>query len=375
MHLKTLYPALAGLLACVLGMPASAADAIDISDWPAVVAKAKQEGLVVVHGAPGKPYQEVFVAAFNKAYPEIKVQFSGASNRTDVPKVLRERKAGIYAWDVWASGPTTALGSLKPEGVFQPLAPVIRAEIKDDSKWFGGFAAGWMDVDKTLFYAFDGTVQNPIMVNWDVVKRADLTSAQDLLKPQFAGKIVWDDPRLGGSGNGAAQTLFTNFGEDFVRKLFDHNIVYSSNKRQQVEWLVRGRYPIAIGPDESQLDLFQKEGIGKNVSVLPDSFYKTQQLSSGFGGIGFVDRAPNPHAAIVYMNWLLSQEAQTAWANVPRTSRRLDVPKLEPELAPKPGISYFNGQEELRAVQRRQIGEMARQLIKAEMPKGAEGGE
>ena len=118
----------AAMLACLAGAPAFAANAIDISDWPAVVAKAKQEGVVVVHGAPGKSYFQVFVTAFSKAYPDIKVQFSGASNRTDVPKLLRERKANIYAWDVWVGGRTGALGQLKQIGFFNPLDPILQPE-------------------------------------------------------------------------------------------------------------------------------------------------------------------------------------------------------------------------------------------------------
>jgi iron(III) transport system substrate-binding protein len=374
MRLNSRYLAVAGAIwACTVCAPALAASAVDISDWPAVVAKAKQEGLVVVHGAPGKSYFAVFVTAFSKAYPEIKVQFSGASNRTDVPKLLRERKAEIYAWDVWASGPSTALRALKPEGVFQPLDPILRPEIKDDSKWLGGFAAGWMDVDNNLFYSFDGTVQHPIIVNWDVVPHSELATAADLLRPKFAGKIVWDDPRLGGSGNGASQTIYQNFGEDFLVKLFNHNVVFSSNKRQQAEWVVRGRYPIAMGLDGAQLDIFQKQGMGKNIEPVPDSFYKVQQVSSGFGGLGFVNRAPNPHAAVVYINWLLSQEGQAAWAKVPRTSRRTDVPKHDPMLTPKPGIKYFNGQQEELSAERAMLLEVARKTIKAEMPQGKEG--
>ena len=344
-----------------------------VGDWPAVVAKAKQEGVVVVHGAPGKSYADVFVAAFNRAYPDIKVQFSGASNRTDVPKILRERKAGIYAWDVWASGPSTALGALKPEGVFQPLPPILRPEITDDSKWIGGFAAGWMDLDHNLFYSFDGTVQHPIIINWDVVSRDEVKTAADLLKPKFAGKIVWDDPRLGGSGNGSSQTIFQNFGEDFLLKLYGHNVVYSTNKRQQAEWVVRGRYPIAMGLDGAQVEIFQKQGLGKNIEPVPDNFYKVQQTSSGFGAVGFVDRAPNPNAATVYINWLLSEEGQRAWAGIPRTSRRTDVPKHDPMLSPKPGIKYFNGQEERLAAERRYLLQVARQHIKGEMPKAPEG--
>jgi hypothetical protein len=70
---------------------------------------------------------------------------------------------------------------------------------------------------------------------------------------------------------------------------------------------------------------------------------------------------------------LLSQEGQTAWAAVPRTSRRTDVPKHDPLLTPKPGITYFNGQEERLNSERAELLELARQTIKAEMPKTKKG--
>lgn len=353
--------------ALILGLSASSALALD--DWNTVLAKAKQEGVVVVHGAPGKRYAEALVTAFNKAYPDIKVQFSGASNRTDVPKLLRERKANIFAWDVWVSGPSTAVGRLKPLGVFQPLTPFLTKETMDDKHWAGGFADGWMDIEKKFFYSFDGTTQNPIQINYDVIKEGSITSIQDLLKPEFAGKIVWDDPRFNGSGNGSSQTLYENFGEDFLRAMYRQKIVYVTNRRQLAEWVVRGRYPIGIGIGENDLAVFQAQGLGKNVKPLPDSFYKLQQTSSGFGAVGIVDRAPHPNAAAVYVNWLLSKAGQEAWAGVPRNSRRLDVKPGDPTLAPRPGIKYFNGQAEQYFKTRARLMEIAKETITAEMPK------
>jgi len=90
---------IATVAALIFGSGTAGAD-----DWANVLAKAKQEGLVVVHGAPGKSYAKALQDDFSKAYPDIKIQFSGASGRTDVPKLLRERKANIFAWDVWVSG-------------------------------------------------------------------------------------------------------------------------------------------------------------------------------------------------------------------------------------------------------------------------------
>jgi iron(III) transport system substrate-binding protein len=354
--------ALVGLILAI-AWPSGSAHALD--DWNSVLEKARQEGLVVVHGAPGKSYADAMVGAFNKAHPDIRVQFSGASNRTDVPKLLRERKASIYAWDVWVSGAGTAVSRLKPQGIFQPLRQYLRKKTMEDKHWHGGFDAGWMDNEKQFFYSFEGTVQNPVSVNWEFVKKSSITSIKDLLKPEFVGKIIWHDPRFNGSGNGASQTLFVNFGEDFLRAFYRQKIVYATNRRQIADWVVRGRYPIALGLDENDVKVFQSQGLGKNIEPLPDSFYKVQQLSSGFGGVGIVDRAPHPNAAAVYVNWLLSKEGQEAWSNVPRISRRFDVKPVDTSLLPRPGVVYFNGQTEENAKQRIVLQKLAREVIGA----------
>jgi iron(III) transport system substrate-binding protein len=340
-----------------------------LEDWKTVLAKAKKEGVVVVHGAPGKRYRNVFVKAFAKAYPDIKIKFSGASNRVDLPKLLRERKAKIYAWDLWVSGSGTAVGKMKPRGIFQPLEQILTKETMNDKHWKGGFHDGWMDVEKKYFYSFDGSVQNPIQVNWDFVKKSQLTSIEDLLKPEFANKIVWDEPRLNGSGNGASLTIYRNFGEDFLRKLYAQKIVFTSNRRQVAEWVVRGRYTVGIGLGENDLKVFQKQGLGLNVKPLPNSYYKIQQISPGFGSIGFVDRAPHRYAAAVYVNWLLSKEGQEAWAKVPRNSRRLDVKPGDPRLAPIPGVKYFNGQKEIHSKTRYKMQAIAKEVISAPLKK------
>jgi iron(III) transport system substrate-binding protein len=346
---------------------------IDVSDWAAVLDKAKKEGMVVVHGAPGQRYSAVLKDAFQKRYPEIRVEFAGAANRTAIPRLLRERQAGIFNQDVWTSG-SSAISQLKPAGALQPLVPFLRKENMEDKNWIGGFAAGFTDVEQKFFYSFDGTVQNPIHVNWDFVKKDQIKSIQDLLKPEFANKIVWDDPRRGGSGNGASLTVLENFGEDFLRQLYSQKSVFTTNRRQAAEWLVRGRYPIAIGLDDAEMEVFEKQGLGKNVGSLDNSFYKVEQLSPGFGSVGIIDKSPRPHAAAVYVNWLLSQEGQDVWVTVPRNSRRIGVTSPDPKQGPKPGVKYFNGHHEKYADIRERMQHVAREVIAAPMPEAQGGG-
>lgn len=352
----------------VLAFSAAAEVPKDLGNWDAVVAKAKQEGVVVVHGAPGRRYARVLKGAFEKKYPGIRAEFAGARNRTAIPRLLRERQAGVFNQDVWTSG-SSAIAHLKPAGALQPIRPFLRKETMADKNWIGGFEAGFTDYEKTYFYSFDGTVQNPIYVNWDIVKKSELKSVTDLAKPEFAGKIVWDDPRIGGSGNGASLTIHENFGRDFLRRLYRQKSVFTTNRRQGAEWIVRGRYPVAIGLDASQLEIFVKEGLGKNIEPLPDSFYKVQQISPGFGSVGIVDKAPHPYATAVYVNWLLSKEGQEHWVRVPRNSRRTDVKPLDPSLSPKPNITYFNGHHEHYRALRSELQKIARKEIDAPPPK------
>jgi iron(III) transport system substrate-binding protein len=364
MNLQSVFGCLA-LLASAVAMPlpsfAAAAD-----NWDAIVAKAKEEGVVVVHGAPGTSYRTALVSAFNAAYPDIKVQFSGASGAGEIPKVTRERQAGIFAWDVWVGGATGALGQLKPVGFFQPLAPILRREIMADDKWTGGFAAGWMDIEQNMYYAFDGTVQYAVLVNWDVISKDSLKTMADLLKPEFAGKIVWHDPRQTGTGNGTSQTMLANLGMDGLIALYKNKVVYTNNPQQIAEWVVRGRYPIGIGFEFAVLKEFQEQGVGMNVSPPPDTAYKAQQISIGFGGVGLVDRAPHPNAAVVYINWLLSKEGQAAW---PRNSRRTDVAPAFPELTASPGVDYFIGQGEKFTEERQSLLTVAKEVIDGAAPR------
>jgi ABC-type Fe3+ transport system substrate-binding protein len=106
-----------------------------------------------------------------------------------------------------------------------------------------------------------------------------------------------------------------------------------------------------------------------HVKPLPDSYYKMQQISPGFGSIGLIDKAPHRYAAAVYVNWLLSKEGQEAWAKVPRNSRRTDVKPGDPALAPIAGVEYFNGQKEIYSKTRYRMQAIAKEVIAAPLEK------
>ncbi len=337
------------------------------SQWDEIVAAANTEGEVEVHGGPGKVYEEVLTEGFRRAYPQIKIIFSGLSGRDAIPQIMREREAGIYNWDVYVGGTSSILQSLKPIGAFAPLRPaLVLPEVLDDKAWFGGLDSGWIDKDRTYILGFEATVTPVMYVNWDFVAHDDLKTYDDLLKPQFAGKIVWDDPRLPGEGVATAQKLFLNFGADFLRRLFaGQKIVYITNTRQHAEWVVNGEYPIGIGTSVDEIESFQAQGLGKKIAPF-DASLPHPTVEYGYGTVSLLDRAPHPNAAKVYINWLMSKAAQTDWGKTGHNSRRLDVPHVVPEQFPVAGVTYIASQSEANLSSREAASALAKQFIPAQ---------
>ena len=143
--------------------------------WDEIVQAANGEGEVDVHGGPGKLFGQALTEGFRRAYPQIRINFSGLSGRDAIPKILREREAGLYNWDVYVGGTPSILQALMPAGAFAPLRPaLLTAEVLDDKAWYGGLDAGWMDKAKTFVLGFEATVSAIMMVNWEVVPRDTL---------------------------------------------------------------------------------------------------------------------------------------------------------------------------------------------------------
>ena len=111
------------------------------AEWNRTLKAAEAEGkFALVHGGgASSAMQRLFKEGFSKQFPKIKVEFIVAGGRSIAPRVLSERRAGRFGWDVYIGGTTTALRLLMPAGAFDPVAPaLILPEVTDPKKWFGG---------------------------------------------------------------------------------------------------------------------------------------------------------------------------------------------------------------------------------------------
>ena len=210
--------------------------------------------------------------------------------------------------------------------MWDPIRPAIMLpEAKDDAGWEGGFERGFSVVtDRALTYGFIAIRGGGVTINTEMVKEDQIRSFGDLLDPRWKGKLLLPDVRVMGDAFWPMTSARLNLGDDIIKRLFvDQEPVLSRDSRQVAEFMVRGRFPVALGVNPLLLKQFQSQGLGKNLKLL--RFAELDTVNFGTTA-WLVNRAPHPSAARVFINWLLTRDAQAAWAkDVETNSRRLGV--------------------------------------------------
>jgi iron(III) transport system substrate-binding protein len=328
--------------------------------WDETVAKACEEGEIFVQGPAEVRERTLFTEIFTADFPCIEVKYSGIRARSWLPKIEAERGANVYNWDLYlVSGAGSGRAGWRA-GFYDPLKPIlILPEVLDESKWRGGFDRGWLDTDGAYLYnAVEGVNTLQVQYNKDLVSADEFSKIEDLLKPKFKGKILSDDPRARGPGNGANATLFASFGEQFLRDLWEgQEVSISRDVRALLEDVIRGQAMIGIGLDQP-LPAFQAEGVGTNIVNL--ELEVPVGLTSGSRGqVALIKNAPHPNAAAVMANWYMSQRIQQlhvdryAADKETRVSRRLDVTSYcasgTESCIPQEGAEYVNYDMEVHA--------------------------
>ncbi len=309
------------------------------AEWESTLAAAKKEGKVSVISDVTATMRDALTLDFEKKYG-ISVDLFGTSGREVAPRVAAERKAGQFLWDIYIHGSTTALEAMIPMGAFDPLEPaLIQPDVKDPKTWRGG-GMEFLDPNKMVL-VMTPFQRGTIFYNTKLVNAKEFKSHKDLLDPKWKGKMVVDDPRRAGPGV-ATFTFFylhPELGPDFIRALGKQQMTILRDYAQEVDAVGQGRFPVLIGAADFVAITRAKQGV-------PIAIVDARQLKEGTdlsptnGTLALFNRAPNPNAAKIYINWLLSKEGQTIFARANGyVSARLDVPTdhTEPWRVPLPG--------------------------------------
>ncbi|NIO08381.1 MAG: extracellular solute-binding protein, partial [Deltaproteobacteria bacterium] len=278
-----------------------------------------------VYGPPGTQYINA-IETFKKAYPKIRMTYVPGSGSQHANRLGAERRAGKFIADIYVGGAGTG-GILAEKGMFDPLPPLlILPQAKDQSAWFRK-KHHYADSRSSLFL-MEGTVTSTIaLYNTKRHKPGELKSFKDLLDPKWRGKMVSDDPTARGR-LATWKGIYYNdkLGPKFIQRLFaEQKVTLARSIVQKIDWVARGRYELYIAARGTEVATAKKQGLPVEIYRAPsDEAY----LSGGWGQMAVVNRAPNPNAATVFANWMVSKEGQIAWQkNADRNSMRMDIPK------------------------------------------------
>ena len=291
--------------------------------WERTLQAAQKEGKVVIYASSVAPALKDSLKVVKQKFG-LDLDVIGGRGSELRGKLVQERTNGIFLVDIFISGANTIFGVVKSSGAAEPMEPALMLpEVLDSKLWYNG-ELPWLDEEKKVFSMYQYPV-NIVTVNSDMVKPDEIKSYYDLLEPKWRGKVLLNDPTVTGIGFNSFSALVLNkaLDLDFFRQLASHQNPILRDQRLQVDWLARGRYPVALWARSVHVAEYQQAGAPVAYAYPKEGTH----LSTDGGNVVLVNKAPHPNAARIFLNWLLSKEGQTFMQEgLLQQSAREDIP-------------------------------------------------
>ena len=247
----------------------------------------------------------IYVPAFEKAHPEIKLNIVRDSTGIITARLLAERE-NPAADVVWGTAVTSLLvcddlGMLEgynPRGI-KNVKDAMKDKSKDPAHWVG--IKAWVT----------GIVGNTIEM-----KAKGLTmpkSYADLIDPRYRGALVMPNPASSGTGFLTVSAILQLMGEkkgwDYLDKLHENMAVYTHSGSAPAKMAGKGEFPIGISfayrgfkqkaAGEPVEIAFPKEGSGYDVEA--NALIKKPRIEP---------------AAKTFLDWAISNDAMAMYAKI-----------------------------------------------------------
>jgi len=267
--------------------------------------KAKQEGNLIVYSVWDVDHLRAITEGFMKRYPGIKATYWQARNPEIVTRALTEFQGGQSSVDVILS---------------DNAPPVLRA---------AGAMASYETIQKGVLYLHDPTLPTvslqiqALTYNTKKIKPADLPKSwEDVANPKYKGLIALDDPMRAGPLSSMLAALKTQWNNDarfnkFLAGLKALNVPVHKSTSAMFRLVVAGEYAICMPALLHDVIHDKEKGTPVDyVKTVPPVVFPRQA--------GIYRKAPNPNAARLFAEWLISDEGQRAINALGRESSRND---------------------------------------------------
>ena len=255
-----------------------------------LVEGAKKEGAVTIYSSVTVDDMKVLASAFEKKYG-VKLQAWRASSESILQRAVVEYRGARYDVDAIETS-AVEMESLHRERLLQEvksphIADIVPAALRPHREWIG-------DRLNIISAAY----------NTNLVKKQDLPkSYEDLANPKWKGKLAIeaDDAVWFGA-------LANELGEQKTIRLF-REIVRTNGLSVRkghtliANLIVSGEIPFALTVYHYKAEQLKNSGAPLDWYVLPPGLAR-------FLGTGVMRRAPHPHAAVLFLDFMLSEAQQ-----------------------------------------------------------------
>lgn len=254
-----------------------------------VLEGAKKEREVVVYTSLNLKDSVPISEAFEKKYG-VKVALWRASSEKVVQRALTEARAGRYTPDVFeTNGPEMEI--------------FFREKLLEEF-----YSPSFKDIPAAAFpkhrhYVADRFNFFVIGYNTNLVKAADVPNAyEDLLKPHWIGKIGIEASDVDWFGS-LVKAMGEKEGLAFFRKIAESRPQIRTGHTLLAELVAAGEFPIAISVYNHNIERLSQKGAPVQWKALAPTLGRPN-------GIGVARHAPHPHAALLFVDFMLSREGQ-----------------------------------------------------------------
>jgi len=255
-----------------------------------LLAGARKEGIVALYTSLNTQDSVPLTAAFEKKYG-VRTELWRSSSERVVQRSVAEARAGRFACDVFETN--------GPE-----MEALYREQLLDEFR-----SPSFADLPPAAFpkhrhYVADRFNFFTIGYNTRLVKPEDVpNSYNDLLHPRFAGRIGIEAGDVDWFG-----AMVKHMGEQnglaFFRRLAASKPKMRSGHTLVGQLIASGEIPIAANIYNHNAERVAVQGAPIKWKALTPTFGRPN-------AVGLARRAPHPHAALLFTDFLLSREGQT----------------------------------------------------------------
>lgn len=259
-------------------------------------------GPLTVLCGPQEDWCQAMVAAFQEE-TGIETSYLRLSSGEAVARL--EAEADAPTFDVWWGGPSDGQVEAYTKGLIEPYSPPNADQIPDNLK---DIESGWTGI-------YIGALG--FCSNQDILDELGIevpTSWEDLLDPKLQGNIAIADSRTSGTAYTFLYTQVLLKGEEeafnYLKQLDENIFQYTKSGSSPGTMAASGEVAVAIIFSHDCVKFREETGTNLVVSF-PD-----EGTGYEIGGEALIKNAPNPAAAKVWMDWVLTPEAQAIAATV-----------------------------------------------------------